>query len=245
MDETALRELVEGVRSGTVAPDDAVAALRRLPFTQVGDTLVDHHRALRQGMPEAVYGSGKSAAQCIEIVAELLANDTGPVLLTRVSPAVEAQVLLAYPGGEAKAGCVLWRRPHPFRSAHVLVVSAGTADVPVVDECVVTLHAYGFNPDRLTDVGVAGLHRLLAHLDRVTEADAVVVVAGMEGALASVIGGLTSVPVVAVPTSVGHGSGLDGVTALLAMHASCASGVTVVGIDNGFGAGCAIARMCP
>ena len=125
----------------------------------------------------------------------------------------------------------------------MLVVSAGTSDVPVVDECVLTLRALGFVPDRLTDVGVAGLHRLLAHLDRITSADAVVVVAGMEGALASVVGGLTAGPVVAVPTSVGYGAGLDGVTALLAMHASCASGVSVVGIDNGFGAACAVARM--
>jgi hypothetical protein len=245
MDAQQLQELVEGVRSGAVAPDDAVAVLRRLPFSEVGDTLVDHHRALRQGMPEAVYGAGKSAAQCMEIVTELLSVGKSPVLLTRVSPEVEAELLAVHPGGEAKAGCVLWRRPHPFRMARVLVVSAGTADVPVVDECVVTLHAYGFSPDRLTDVGVAGLHRLLANLDRITSADAIVVVAGMEGALASVVGGLTSAPVVAVPTSVGHGAALEGVTALLAMHASCASGVTVVGIDNGFGAGCAIARMCP
>ena len=122
-------------------------------------------------------------------------------------------------------------------------MSAGTSDVPVVDECVLTLGAYGFEPDRLTDVGVAGLHRLLAHLDRVTAADAVVVVAGMEGALASVVGGLTSAPVVAVPTSVGYGSALEGVTAMLAMLSSCAAGVTVVGIDNGYGAACAVARM--
>jgi NCAIR mutase (PurE)-related protein len=245
MDEQALAELIEGVRSGAVAPDDAVAQLRRLPFTEVGDTLVDHHRALRQGMPEAVYGSGKSVAQCIEIVGELLAHGSGPVLLTRISTDTEAAVLAAHPGAEAKAGCLLWRRPHPNRMAKVLVVSAGTSDVPVVDECVITLHAYGFQPDRLTDVGVAGLHRLLANIDRITSSDAVVVVAGMEGALASVVGGLTSAPVVAVPTSVGHGAGLEGVTALLAMLASCASGVTVVGIDNGFGAACAIARMCP
>ncbi len=245
MDEQALAELIDGVRSGAVAPDEAVALLRRLPFTEVGDTLVDHHRALRQGMPEAIYGSGKSVAQCIEIVGELLAHGSGPVLLTRISADTEAAVSAAHPGAEAKAGCLLWRRPHPNRMAKVLVVSAGTSDVPVVDECVVTLHAYGFQPDRLTDVGVAGLHRLLANLDRITSADAVVVVAGMEGALASVVGGLTAAPVVAVPTSVGHGAGLEGVTALLAMHASCASGVTVVGIDNGFGAACAIARMCP
>jgi NCAIR mutase (PurE)-related protein len=245
MDEQALAELIEGVRTGTVAPDEAVARLRRLPFTEVGDTLVDHHRALRQGMPEAVYGSGKTVAQCIEIVGELLAHGSGPVLLTRIDSETEAEVLIAHPGAEAKAGCLLWRRPHPNRTAKVLVASAGTSDVPVVDECVITLHAYGFQPDRLTDVGVAGLHRLLANIDRITSADAVVVVAGMEGALASVVGGLTSSPVVAVPTSVGHGAGLEGVTALLAMHASCASGVTVVGIDNGFGAACAIARMCP
>jgi NCAIR mutase (PurE)-related protein len=244
MDEQELSELIEGVRAGTVAPDDAVEVLRRLPFAEVGDTLVDHHRALRQGMPEAVYGQGKTVEQCIEIVGELLAHGGGPVLLTRVTPLVAEAVLAAHPDGDERGGCVLWRRPHPNRMSKVLVVSAGTADVPVVDECVVTLQAYGFHPDRLTDVGVAGLHRLLAHLEQVTSADAVVVVAGMEGALASVIGGLTGAPVVAVPTSVGHGSGLGGVTALLAMHASCASGITVVGIDNGFGAACAVARMC-
>lgn len=245
MDERELAELVEGVRSGTIAPDDAVARLRRLPFAEVGDTLVDHHRALRQGMPEVVYGRGKSAGQCTEIVGELLAHGSGPVLLTRVDDATAAVVMAAHPDGDRRAGGVLWRRPHPHRSSKVLVVSAGTSDVPVVDECVLTLQAFGFHPDRLTDVGVAGLHRLLAHLERVTSADAVVVVAGMEGALASVIGGLTAVPVVAVPTSVGYGAGLDGVTALLAMHATCANGVTVVGIDNGFGAACAIARTCP
>jgi NCAIR mutase (PurE)-related protein len=245
MDERSLTELVEGVRTGAISPDDAVATLRRLPFAEVGDTLVDHHRALRQGMPEAVYGRGKSLEQCDAVLTELLAHGTGPVLITRVDETTAASLLSKHPGGEHHGGCVLWRRPRPSRSSKVLVVSAGTSDVPVVDECVVTLQAYGFHPERLTDVGVAGLHRLLAHLDTVTSADAVVVVAGMEGALASVIGGLTSAPVVAVPTSVGYGSGLEGVTALLAMHASCASGVTVVGIDNGFGAACAIARMCP
>lgn len=245
MDTQELQLLIDAVRDGTVAPDAAVARLRRLPFAEVGDTLVDHHRALRQGMPEAVYGQGKTAQQCTEIVGELLAEGSGPVLLTRVDAPTAGTVQAAHPGGVARAGCVLWRRPEPTRTANVLVVSAGTSDVPVVDECVLTLQAHGFAPDRLTDVGVAGLHRLLAHLDRITSADAVVVVAGMEGALASVIGGLTSGPVVAVPTSVGYGAGLDGVTALLAMHASCASGVTVVGIDNGFGAACAVARMFP
>jgi NCAIR mutase (PurE)-related protein len=244
VDEPALRQLIADIGSGAVAPDAAVELLRRLPFAEVGDTLVDHHRALRQGMPEAVYGRGKSAEQCVEIVGELLTNGVGPVLLTRADEKQLDAVRAAHGDGERAAGAMLWRRrPVATRTAHVLVVSAGTSDAAVVDECVLTLRAYGFAPDRLTDVGVAGLHRLLANVDRVTSADAVVVVAGMEGALASVVGGLTSGPVVAVPTSVGYGASLDGVTALLAMHASCASGVTVVGIDNGFGAACAIARM--
>jgi NCAIR mutase (PurE)-related protein len=245
MDEAALRALIESIRSGATSPDDAVARLRRLPFADVGEALVDHHRALRQGAPEAVYGPGKSPEQCVRIVAELLAHGTGPVLLTRANDDQVKAVLAEHGPAEQRAGCLLWRRPEAHRPGRVLVVTAGTADTPVGDEAEITLAAYGFEPDRLHDVGVAGLHRLLAHLDRVTGADAVIVVAGMEGALASVIGGLTAVPVVAVPTSVGYGAGLDGVTALLAMHASCASGVSVVGIDNGFGAASAVARMLP
>ena len=243
VDEPALRQLIDDVRSGTLDPDAAVERLRRLPFVEVGDALVDHHRSLRQGMPEAIYGRGKSIEQCVAIVGELLANGSGPVLLTRADDDQIKAVTAVHGPGEQATATVLWRRSEPHRTASVLVASAGTSDAPIVDECVLTLRAYGFEPDRLSDIGVSGLHRLLAHVDRVTAADAVVVVAGMEGALASVIGGLTSGPVVAVPTSVGYGASLDGVTALLAMHASCASGVTVVGIDNGFGAACAIARM--
>jgi pyridinium-3,5-biscarboxylic acid mononucleotide synthase len=243
VDEAALRQLIDNVRDGTVDADAAVERLRRLPFAEVGDALVDHHRALRQGMPEAIYGRGKSVEQCVAIVGELLTNGVGPVLLTRADEAQLKAVTAVHGPAEQAPGAALWRRPKAHRAAHVLVASAGTSDAPVVDECVLTLGAYGFEPDRLSDIGVAGLHRLLANLDRITGADAVVVVAGMEGALASVIGGLTSGPVVAVPTSVGYGSSFDGITALLAMHASCASGVTVVGIDNGFGAACAIARM--
>ena len=244
MDEARLRELIDGVRAGEVTPDDAVAELRRLPFAEVGDALVDHHRHLRQGMPEAIFGRGKSPEQCVAIVGELLDHGDGPVLLTRVDDAQRKAVLAIHPGAVERGGCLLWRAPVPDPAAkQVLVVSAGTSDVPVVDECVLTLGAHGIAADRLVDVGVAGIHRLLAHVERIVAADAVVVVAGMEGALASVVGGLTAAPVVAVPTRVGYGSGLDGVTALLAMHASCASGITVVGIDNGFGAACAIVRM--
>ena len=195
-------------------------------------------------MPEAVYGPGKTPEQCVRIVGELLTHGSGPVLLTRASEQQAKAVLAEHEGALVRSGTVLWRaREIASDPARVLVMSAGTADVPVVDECVLTLRAHGVDADRLDDVGVAGLHRVLAHVDRITGADAIIVAAGMEGALASVIGGLSAAPVVAVPTSVGYGAGLEGVTALLAMHASCASGITVVGIDNGFGAACAVVRM--
>jgi NCAIR mutase (PurE)-related protein len=243
VNEEAVRQLIEGIRSGAVSADEAITTLQRLPFVDVGDALVDHHRGLRQGMPEAIYGPGKSADQCVRIVDELLRHGAGPVLLTRVNDTQAKAVLAEHPDAIVESNTIVWRAPEAVRPERILVVSAGTADVPVVDDAVLTLRAHGFAADRLTDVGVAGLHRLLAHLDRIMAADAIIVVAGMEGALASVVGGLTAAPVVAVPTSVGYGSSLEGVTALLAMHASCASGVTVVGIDNGFGAACAVVRM--
>lgn len=243
MDAAALRRLMDDVSNGVIAPDDAVEALRRLPFQQVGDTLVDHHRHLRQGQPEAVYAPGKSAEQCVEIVGELLAHGTGPVLVTRANDDQIKALEVAHGTAERAHGTLLWREPAPWFEGLVSVVSAGTADVPVVDECVLTLRAHGVVARRITDVGVAGLHRLLDRLDDVMSSEVIVVVAGMEGALASVIGGLSGRPVIAVPTSVGYGSGLEGVTALLAMHSSCASGVTVVGIDNGFGAACAVSRI--
>jgi NCAIR mutase (PurE)-related protein len=243
VDEATLRELIENIRSGTISPDDAVRRLRRLPFADIGDALVDHHRSLRQGVPEAVYGPGKTAEQCVRIVSELLEHGTGPVLLTRANDGQVKAVIAALGPAEQCGTTLLWRRPATSSDRCVLVVTAGTADMPVADEAAITLAAYGIDARRRHDVGVAGLHRLLAHLDEITSADAIIAVAGMEGALVSVIGGLTSCPVVAVPTSVGYGAGLDGVTALLAMHASCASGVSVVGIDNGFGAAAAVVRM--
>jgi pyridinium-3,5-biscarboxylic acid mononucleotide synthase len=243
VDESALRALLDDLLTGGIGTDEVVARLRRLPFSDVGDALVDHHRALRQGLPEAVYGPGKSPEQCVRIVGELLDHGTGPVLLTRATDDQLKAVVAEHGPGLSQGRSVLYRQPAVTRDGGVLVVTAGTADGPVADECVLTLTAHGFEPARLDDVGVAGLHRLLAHIDQVTAADAVVVIAGMEGALASVIGGLCAAPVIAVPTSVGYGASLDGVTALLAMHASCASGVTVVGIDNGYGAACAVARM--
>lgn len=243
MDEAALRQLIEDVRTGSVAPDDAVASLRRLPYVDLGFARVDHHRHVRQGMAEAVYGPGKTPDQAARIVAELLArSEEAPVLLTRADSAQISAVVDANPGAIVTGSTVTWRPSTP-RPERVVVVTAGTADLPVADECAATLTAHGLVPRRLTDVGVAGIHRLLDHRDTLAEADAVVVIAGMEGALASVVGGLTGAPVVAVPTSVGYGAGLEGVTALLAMHASCAAGVAVVGIDNGYGAACVVARQ--
>jgi pyridinium-3,5-biscarboxylic acid mononucleotide synthase len=243
VDEAALRRLLDAVQVGAVTTDDAVERLRRLPFADLGFARVDHHRTLRQGMAEAVYGPGKTPEQCAAIVEELLsAPGDGPVLLTRADEAQATAALERNPDGEHTDTTWSWRPPPP-RPERVVVCTAGTADLPVADECAVTLRAHGVQPVRLTDVGVAGVHRLLASADDVADADAVVVVAGMEGALASLVGGITPAPVVAVPTSAGYGASLGGITALLAMLSSCAAGLTVVGIDNGFGAACAVLRM--
>jgi NCAIR mutase (PurE)-related protein len=242
VDEPTLRRLLEDVRSGALSADAAVARLRRLPFADLGFARVDHHRTLRQGMPEAVYGPGKTPEQCAAIVAELLSEPGGPVLLTRASEE-QAEAAIARNGDALRTGRTLVWRHQPARPGRILVLTAGTADLPVAEECVATLSAHGFRPSLVADVGVAGVHRLLVTADELAEADAVVVVAGMEGALASLVGGMTGAPVVAVPTSAGYGAALEGVTALLAMLASCAAGLTVVGIDNGYGAACAVLRM--
>jgi NCAIR mutase (PurE)-related protein len=234
--------MLDDVRTGAVHPDDALAELRRLPFADLGFARVDHHRALRQGLPEAVYGPGKAPEHAAAIVTELLSAGASPVLLTRASAAQADAALAANPGGVAYGATVVWAPAAP-RPERVVLATAGTADLPVADECAAVLRAHGIDPIRLTDAGVAGVHRLLADVDVLADADVVIVVAGMEGALASVIGGLTPAPVVAVPTSVGYGAALEGVTALLAMLSSCAAGLTVVGIDNGYGAACAVLRM--
>jgi NCAIR mutase (PurE)-related protein len=242
VDEPALRRLLEAIAAGDVDTEEGVRQLRRLPFADLGYARVDHHRASRQHLPEAVYAPGKTVEQCVGIVGELLSEPAGgPVVLSRADAGQVRATTEAHPGARATGGTVVWR-PAPPRREKVLVVTAGTADLPVADEAAATLAAFGFEADRLTDVGVAGLHRLLASIDQVAAADAVIVVAGMEGALASVIGGITPAPVIAVPTSVGYGSSLEGITALLGMLASCAAGLVVTGIDNGFGAAHAVAR---
>ncbi|MGA2037381.1 MAG: nickel pincer cofactor biosynthesis protein LarB [Acidimicrobiales bacterium] len=249
MDEPALSQLLEDVRTGVLDPDEALVRLKRLPFADLGFARIDHHRALRQRTGEAVYAPGKTPEHCAAVVAELLSEPgSGPVVLTRADGDQLAAALRVAPEGEATATggtfTVAWRSALE-RSARVIVVTAGTADLPVANECAAVLRAFGLRAGLIADCGVAGVHRLLASLDEVAGADGVVVIAGMEGALASLVAGITAAPVVAVPTSAGYGAGLEGVTALLAMLSSCAPGLTVVGIDNGFGAACALSRTLP
>ncbi|MEV4173156.1 nickel pincer cofactor biosynthesis protein LarB [Nonomuraea sp. NPDC049709] len=210
----------------------------------LGFARVDLDRQARQGAPEVVYGPGKTAEEIVAIVSALLAGNTGPVLATRVESAAAEAVLAAVPGGayEPAARLLVWR-PARTGSFEVVVVTAGTSDGPVAAEAAAVARALGLAVTVVRDVGVAGIHRLLAETGRLRAADAVIVVAGMEGALASAVGGLVAAPVIAVPTSVGYGAALEGVTALLAMLSSCAAGLTVVNIDSGFGAAMAAHRL--
>ena len=244
MDPDSLSDLLAAVATGAVDVQEATERLRHLPYADLGFARVDHHRPLRQGLAEAVYGPGKTPDEAAAIVTELLAHGGTPVLLTRATVEQQESALARNPGGTVTGATVVWRPLAVDRPELIVVATAGTADGPVADECETVLRAYGFAPERLRDVGVAGLHRLLPHTGALASADAVVVVAGMEGALTSVVGGLTPAPVVAVPTSAGYGTSFGGITALLAMLSSCAQGVTVVGIDNGFGAACAVTRLC-
>ena len=254
MSDPRLRELLEDVAGGGTSPDDALDRLRTLPFADLGFARVDHHRPLRQGFPEAVYAPGKTPEQCAAIVAELVGGPCpgggharsggGPVLLTRATEEQAAAALAVTPAGswDPVARLGVWK-PQPRRTGTAVVACAGTADLPVAEEAAATLAALGWPPVRLSDVGVAGIHRLLAEEPVLQAADVIVVVAGMEGALASAVGGLAAAPVISVPTSAGYGSSLEGVTALLAMLASCAPGVAVMGIDNGYGAAVAAGRI--
>ncbi|HLY19551.1 MAG TPA: nickel pincer cofactor biosynthesis protein LarB [Bryobacteraceae bacterium] len=239
MDEVQLRQLFEQVRAGAVDVDGALHRLRHMPFEDLGFAKVDHHRALRHGMPEVVFGKGKTAEQIMAIAGSLLENSSN-VLVTRAEPAVAAQLAARHECAEyfPLSGAVRFWRDRTIRGkGKIVVVCAGTSDIPVAEEAQVTAEVMGNHVDAIYDVGVAGLHRLLSHETRLTEARVVVVCAGMEGALPSVVGGLVSCPVIAVPTSIGYGASFQGLAALLGMLTSCASNVSVVNIDNGFGAG--------
>jgi pyridinium-3,5-biscarboxylic acid mononucleotide synthase len=243
-----LQLLLSEVAAGRRSVPDAQRDLAWLPFEEIGIARLDHHRALRQGFPEVVYGEGKSPQQLAEIAERIAARGEG-MLATRVSPEGAAAALERLP--RAARYDALARTLHlpapgertPTARGTVLVVCAGTSDLPVAEEAAVTAEAFGNPVARLTDVGVAGIHRVLAERDSLLDASVVIVVAGMEGALPSVVGGLVRAPVIAVPTSVGYGAAFGGVAALLGMLNSCAAGVTVVNIDNGFGAACAASRI--
>jgi NCAIR mutase (PurE)-related protein len=239
MNSAAIKKLFDQVKRGKLSPDEAVQRLRHLPFEDLGFANVDHHRSLRVGMPEVIFGPGKTAQQFAEIFARL-AERGHNVLATRVSHdqfrAVRRKFRKAELHELARA-VTLTRDETTHGKGKIVVVSAGTSDIPVAEEAVVTAQVMGNEVQHLYDVGVAGIHRLLARREVLTEARVVIVCAGMEGALPSVVGGLVGVPVIAVPTSVGYGASYKGIAALLGMLNSCASNVTVVNIDNGFGAG--------
>lgn len=240
MTEQQLARLLREVRAGRLSVAEAVERLRSLPFEDLGFAKVDHHREIRTGFPEVIYCPGKTSSQVIEIAKRIVARH-GLALGTRCTPEMAEAASKAFPEvawHETARLLVIGKPPKPSpRAKPVAVVTAGTADVPVAEEAAVTAEAMGCRVERIYDVGVAGLHRLLRHSEKLREARVIIVVAGMEGALASVVGGLVSAPVIAVPTSVGYGASFQGLSALLTMLNSCASGVVVVNIDNGFGAG--------
>ena len=241
-----VRDLLARVAEGSIEIDTALLELADEPLESLGFATIDHHRALRQGFPEVVYGGGKSVDQVVEIAQRIAERGDG-VLVTRVEPAAVTPLRLALPGVEHNlvAQTAFLRPPTaPMRASRsVLVVTAGTSDLWVAEEAAVTADAMACKVERLTDVGVAGIHRLLARREMLDAAGVIIVVAGMDGALASVVGGLARVPVIAVPTSVGYGASFHGLAPLLTMLNSCAAGVTVVNIDNGFGAAAAAARI--
>jgi NCAIR mutase (PurE)-related protein len=235
----SIRKLFEEVRRGKVSPDEAVARMRHMPFEDLGFAKVDHHRALRVGMPEVILGERKTPAQVAGIFAKL-AKHGGNVLATRADEKQFAAVKKKVRGAEYREmahAIVLQRDKKTYGKGVIIVVSAGTSDIPVAEEAVVTAEVMGNDVQHIYDVGVAGIHRLLANREALAKARVVIVCAGMEGALPSVVGGLVGVPVIAVPTSVGYGASFKGLAALLGMMNSCASNVSVVNIDNGFGAG--------
>lgn len=239
MNQDKLRELLNQVRGGSMAVEEALTALKHLPYEDVGFATIDHHRSLRQGIPEVIFCQNKTTDEIIEII-HRLRDRHEPVLATRPTPETFAEIKRRFPEAcfyERSRAFVIGADPEAAEVGNVLVVCAGTSDLPVAEEAVVTARFTGSRVTQLTDVGVAGLHRLLSRLDVLRAANVVVVVAGMEGALASVVGGLADIPVIAVPTSVGYGASFGGLAALLTMLNSCSAGVTVVNIDNGFGAG--------
>lgn len=235
-----IRQMLEAVQQGTMSVDEALLAIKKEPFADIGYAKVDLHRSVRQGAAEVIYGAGKTPAQMIGIIGAMLTHHQKTILITRLAPQAAQEIAQVYPQldyhAEARAG-ILGPMPAPSGIGRIVVATGGTSDIPVAEEAALTAEVHGNQVLRLYDVGVAGLHRTLHHMDEIMSASVIIAIAGMEGALASVIGGLADCPVIAVPTSVGYGASFGGVSALLSMLNSCASGVSVVNIDNGFGAG--------
>lgn len=234
-----IRSLLEGVKSGEVSVDDALLAIKKQPFEDIGFAKVDLHRGIRQGAAEVIYGAGKTSEQICGIIETMIQNDVKTILITRMdenkAKVVKSKFDLVYKN-DCQIG-IIGDIPKPNGIGKIVVATGGTSDIPVAEEAALTAEVHGNEVIRLYDVGVAGLHRLLSHMDEIMNASVIIAIAGMEGALASVIGGLADCPVIAVPTSVGYGASFGGMSALLSMLNSCASGVSVVNIDNGFGAG--------
>ncbi|MBN1106772.1 MAG: nickel pincer cofactor biosynthesis protein LarB [Deltaproteobacteria bacterium] len=246
MDEETLKGLLEGVHRGDVSVRAALQRLKNLPFEDIGLACIDHHRGIRRGLSEVIFGEGKDVSQILAIMGRM--HEQGEnIMVTRLSPDKAEKVREKFPKAayhdRARVLTVMCRTVRAKGRGTILVISAGTSDIPVAEEAAITARFMGNRVETIYDVGVSGLHRVLSHRDRLTEASVVIVVAGMEGALPSVVGGLVDRPVIAVPTSVGYGASFQGVAALLGMLNSCASGVTVVNIDNGFGAGYAASLM--
>lgn len=237
--KTEIKQILEAVKNGTMTVDEALLQIKTKPFEDVGYAKVDLHRKARQGVAEVIYGAGKTVSQMIGIIDTMQKNGQNRILITRLAPnaadEICAQIPLQY-YRDAGIG-IIGEMPIPDGIGKIVIATGGTSDIPVAEEAALTAEALGNEVVRLFDVGVAGLHRILSHLDDIMNASVIVAIAGMEGALASVIGGLVDCPVIAVPTSVGYGASFGGVSALLSMLNSCASGVSVVNIDNGFGAG--------
>lgn len=239
MDEQHLKQLLEQVRDGAIDIDAAMGRMRHMPFEDLGFAKVDHHRAIRQGTPEVIFGKGKAPEHVVAIAEKLLERGSN-LLVTRADPDAAALLRARFPEGEhfpLSGAFRVWRDRTMRGKGKLAIVCAGTSDIPVAEEAQVTAEVMGNDVVAIHDVGVAGIHRLFHNLEKLTEARVCVVVAGMEGALPSAVGGLLSCPVIAVPTSVGYGASFNGLAALLGMLNSCASNVTVVNIDNGFGAG--------
>lgn len=245
MNKSDIEKLLRDFRDGKVSIETVLRAFQRAPVEEIGFAQVDTHRALRKGFPEVIYGAGKTASQVVEIIEKLIKHNHN-VLVTRTTPEQIKAIKRRYKKAviHSIARCITIEvEPVPKRPGKICVVCAGTSDIPVAEEAAVTADVMGNVVEKIYDVGVAGIHRLFRKLENIQQANVIIVVAGMEGALASVVAGLVSKPVIAVPTSVGYGANLGGITTLLAMLNSCACGVTVVNIDNGFGAGYAASQI--